>query len=203
MKKEREKKKFFKNKVQMVSYIIIFIICIILFIVIGSIDFDKLEETDAVKFNNIYSNVSKDNRYHFATATDVLNIIQGRSGIVLFGFPENEWTKYYAEYLEEVAKENDIDEINYYDFLRDRENSNGTYETIINHLSDYVPTNDLGVQNIQAPTILIVKNGNILLYLDDESIIKGSIKPESFFNQTEIDNLKEEIKSAMDSYKGV
>ncbi len=200
---KKEKKKFFKNKIQMVSYIIIFIICIILFIVIGSIDYDKLEESDAVKFNNLYSNVSKDNVYHFATSTDVLNIIQGRSGIVLFGFPENEWTKYYAYYLNEVAKENNIQEINYYDFLRDRENSNGTYETIITHLSNYVPTNDLGNQNIQAPTILIVKNGNILLYLDDLSIIKGNIKPESYFDESTINNLMEKLRTALDNYKGV
>ncbi len=203
MKKEREKKKFFKNKIQMVSYIIIFIICIILFIVIGSIDFDKLEESDAIKFNNIYNNVSKDNLYQFATSTDVLNIIQGRSGIVLLGFPENEWTKYYAYYLDEVAKRVGITEINYYDFLRDRENSNGTYETIINHLNNYVPTNDLGIQNIQAPTILIVKNGNILLYDDEVSYIKGDIKPDEYFTKDNINMFEENLELVLNEYLGV
>ena len=200
---KKEKKKFFKNKIQMVSYIIIFIICIILFIVIGSIDYDKLEESDAEKFNNLYPMVAKDNLYVFADAVDVLGIVSAKSGIILMGFPENEWTKYYAYYLNEVAKENNIQEINYYDFLRDRENSNGTYETIITHLSNYVPTNDLGNQNIQAPTILIVKNGNILLYLDDLSIIKGNIKPESYFDESTINNLMEKLRTALDNYKGV
>lgn len=197
-----KKKKFFKNKIQMVAYIIIFIICICLFIYIGTIDFEKLEDSDAVKFSREYNMVSTDNVYKYATATDVLNIIQGRSGVVLMGFPDNEWTNYYAYYLNSVALEVGIDEISYYNFLRDRENSNGTYETILQHLSHYVLTNDLGVQNLEAPTIMVVKNGMILAYMDDNSVIKGNIKPDSYFKDANIESLKYDIRKVLLEYKG-
>ena len=197
-----KKKKFFKNKIQMVAYIIIFIICICLFIYIGTIDFEKLEDSDAVKFSREYNMVSSDNIYKYATASDVLNIVQGRSGVILLGFSKNEWTNYYAYYLNMVAKEVGIKELWYYDFLRDPENSNGTYETILDHLSSYVLTNDLGVQNFTAPTILIIKNGIVLAYLDDTSIIKGNIKPEVYYTDNIITALKDQLKSLLLEYKG-
>ncbi len=197
-----KKKKFFKNKIQMVCYIIIFIICIALFIVIGTTDYEKFEDSDAIKFNNIYNIVDKNNYYEFATAHDVLNVIKGRSGVILMGFPENKWTQYYAKYLNDIAIELNIDKILYYDFLRDRENSNAAYETIIENITEEIPTNDLGVKNIQAPVIMIVKNGRIIDYIDDVTFIKGDINPDEYF-QTEEINLKEKLKNALEIYKGV
>ena len=45
---KREKKKFFKNRTQMVIYLILFAICIYLFIAIGKIDFHKDEESQGL-----------------------------------------------------------------------------------------------------------------------------------------------------------
>ena len=137
-----KKKKLFKNKTQMVIYIILFIICIGLFIYIGNIDYSKNKETDAERFNELYPKVPLDNPYVFADGNDVLHILNGNSGIVLFGFPSNIWTNYNALYLYEVSQEYGINKIYYYDFLDDRDSNNGTYETIITRLNEYVPTFD-------------------------------------------------------------
>ena len=84
-----KKKKFFKNKTQMIIYSIIFIICIALFIVIGKTDFQKDIDTEAKKFHALYNLVDDDNLYVFSDATDVLDILNGRSGVILMGFPMN------------------------------------------------------------------------------------------------------------------
>ncbi len=199
---KREKKKLFKNKWQMIIYIIIFILCIIAFILIGTHDYSPNKESDAIRFSKEFNMVENDNIYKYATSNDVLNIIQGRTGIVLMGFPENKWTNYIAKYLNDVAKELEITEIYYYNFLRDRENNNGTYETIINRISDFVPTNDLGVQNIDAPTILIVKNGHIILYNDETAIIHGNITPDIYYNDYQIMITKNDLKDVLLEYKG-
>ena len=194
------KKKLFKNKIQMVTYLILYLICIGLFIVIGNIEVKNNSLTEALKFSNIYKNVDQDNLYVFANATDVLNVINGRSGVVLFGFPQNKWTSYYAEYLDEVAKEVGIDKIYYYNFLSDRDESNGTYETIVNHLAVYVPTLDEGMSDIMAPTILVVKDGEILIYYDETSIIKGNVTPEVYFDENQIIATKELLKNVLEEY---
>lgn len=195
-----KKKKFFKNKVQMVIYIILFIVCFALFIIIGRMDFEKHYESDAEKFNSLYNLVEKDNIYTFSNATDVLNIINGRSGVILLGFSSNKWTNYTAKILNETAKEVGLTQIYYYDFLQDRKASNGTYETIVNNLSAYVPINDLGRKDIQAPAVLIVKNGQIIAYFDDTAIMRGIIDPKDYYTETEIEATKAKFKMALSEY---
>lgn len=194
------KKKFFKSKTQLVIYSFLFIICIILFIIIGKTDFQKDIDTEAEKFSSLYNMVSDDNLYVFCDATDVLNIIDGRSGIILMGFPSNKWTNYYANILDLVSKELDVDKIYYYNFQKDREESNGTYETIVKRLSVYVPVDDEGFQDIQAPTILIVKEGSIIAYFDDTSIMKGNVTPEVYYTESQKSLVYEGFKTALTEY---
>lgn len=195
-----KKGKMFKNKTQMIIYIIIFIICIGLFIYVGNINFTNNSETEAKKFSNIYNLVPENNLFVFSKVSDVLNIINGRSGVVLMGFPSNEWTNYYASFLNEIALELNIDKIYYYDFLQDRDSNNGTYETVVNKLESFVPTFDNKSRNIQAPSILIVKNGKIIAYLDDTAIIKGNITPKDYYTDNQIEITKEAIKTALLEY---
>lgn len=195
-----KKKSLFKNKTQMVIYTIILIVCIILFIVIGKTDFKKNEDTDAKKFSALYNLVEEDNLYVFSDANEVLNIINGKSGIILFGFPQNKWTNYYANILNTVAKDYKIDKIYYYDFLRDRDESNGTYETIVNKLKVYVTVDDEGTKDLHAPTVLIIKNGEIIGYFDDTSILKGTITPDIYYTENQKAITYEGFKTAIVEY---
>lgn len=194
------KKKFFKSKTQLVIYSFLFIICIILFIIIGKTDFQKDIDTEAEKFSSLYNMVSDDNLYVFCDATDVLNIIDGRSGIILMGFPSNKWTNYYANILDLVSKELDVDKIYYYNFQKDREESNGTYETIVNKLDVYVTVDDEGTKDLRAPTVLIVKDGEIIGYFDDTSTMKGVITPEDYYNEYQSSLIYEKYKTAIIEY---
>ena len=197
-----KKKSLFKSKTQMIVYLILTIICLVLFVYIGEMDFHKNEADEQIKFSNLYNEVSKNNLYVFSNATDVLNIINGRSGVILFGFPLNKFVNTYASILNTVATENGIDKIYYYDFLKDRDESNGTYETIVKKLQVYAPVNDEGVQDIMAPTILIVKNGKVIAYIDDASIMKGDITPDIYYNENEKARIYEILKTALNEYKG-
>lgn len=195
-----KKKDLFKNKTQMIIYTLLFIIIIVLFIVIGKTDFQKDIDTEGKKFHALYDLVEDDNLYVFGDATDVLEILKGRNGIILMGFPSNKWTNHYASILDDAAKEVGIDKINYYDFQKDRDESNGTYETIVNKLKMYVPVSDEGTQDIQAPTVVIVKKGEIIGYFDDTSIIKGNVTPEIYYTEYQTSLTYEGFKTALLEY---
>ena len=184
----------------MIIYILLFVIIIALFIIIGKTDFQKDIDTEGKKFHALYSLVEDDNLYVFADATKVLEIIKGRSGIVLMGFPTNKWTNYYASILDDASKEVGVDKIYYYDFQQDRDESNGTYETIVNKLKMYVPVNDEGIQDIQAPTVLIVKDGEVIAYFDDTSIIRGDITPDVYYTEYQKSLTYEGFKTALLEY---
>jgi len=195
-----KKKSLFKSKTQMIIYSILFMVCIGLFIIISQIDFQKDIDTEAEKFHALFEMVPNENLYVFSDATDVLEIINGRSGIVLMGFPTNKWMNYYADILNRAAMDLNVDKIYYYDFQTDRDESNGTYETIVNKLKVYVPVNDEGIQDIQAPTVLIVKKGEVIGYFDDTSIIKGALTPDIYYTENQKALTYEGFKTALIEY---
>lgn len=194
------KKSLFKSKIQMVVYTFLTIICIILFIVIGTTDFKKNSKNEALKFSNLYNLVSEDNLYVFSNATDILNIVNGKSGVILLGFPKNLWVNMYASILNNTCKEVGIDKIYYYDFLQDRDESNATYETIVQKLNMYVPMNDEGIQDLMAPTVIIIKSGNVIGYFDEASIIKGNINPDIYYTENEKGLIYNKFKTALLEY---
>ena len=116
------------------------------------------------------------------------------------GFPSNKWTGYYASILNDAAKNVGVDEIHYYDFLSDRDESNGTYETIVNNLKVYAPVSDEGVQDIAAPTVIIVKNGKIIGYFDDTAIMHGNVTPDIYYNENARSKIYEGFKTALLEY---
>ncbi|MBQ7031108.1 MAG: hypothetical protein IJN13_01895 [Bacilli bacterium] len=195
-----KKKSLFKSKTQMITYMFLYVLCIALFIIIGQIDFQKDIDTESKKFHSLYNMVEEDNLYVFSDATDVLSIVDGKSGVVLMGFPTNKWMNYYASILNDVAKEVGIDKIYYYDFQNDREESNGTYETIVNKLKVYVPTDDRGIQDIQSPTVIVVKKGEVIGYFDDTSIVRGTVTPEVYYNDNQQAITYEGFKTALLEY---
>ncbi len=194
------KKRLFKNNVQMVIYLIIFVVCIILFIVIGK-NTEKYKDSDEnIKFSNIYKEVSDDNLYRFTNSQKVLEIVKGKSGVILFGFPKNELVGTYASILNDASKDVGIDELLYYDFENDRKESNGSYEKVVSLLTSYVPISDEGKQNITAPTVVMIKNGEVIGYFDIMNDIRGNITKEIYYNENVKARIYEELKLALTNY---
>ena len=77
------------------------------------------------------------------------------------GYPENTWSGYYANILNEAAKDCGITEILYYDFYEDRENRNGTYQSIVLSLSNYLVTLDDGYYSNYEYIFPILKKYNV------------------------------------------
>jgi len=162
---------------------ILFILIIAAFIFVGKKDFTKEIVVDNEKFDSEYSNVSKDNVFIYANAQDVYTRFKNGNAIVFMGFPANKWSGYYADMLNTAAKEVGVKEILYYDFKKDRESKNATYQSIVLKLSSYAYTDDIGMQNIYAPTMFIIKNGKIMYFDNETAMIKGSLNPEDYWNE--------------------
>ena len=163
---------------------ILFILIIAGFIFIGTRDFTKEIVIDNEKFDLEYSNVSKDNVFVYANAQDVYTRFKNGNAVVFMGFPTNKWSGYYANILNTAAKEMGIKEILYYDFKKDREEKNATYQSIVLKLSNFTYTNDKGVQNIYAPTMFIIKSGNVIYFDNETAIMKGNINPHDYWNDS-------------------
>ncbi len=190
--------KLFKNKTQMVIYIILFCLLIYGFIYLGKKDY-KVKLSDNERFSSEFSLVSKDNVFKYVNATDARMVAKGAKGIVLFG-TNNDWVNYYAYIVDKVAKEVGIEEIYYYDFIKNRKDNNGTYEDIVKTLSNYVTYNDKGVAEIYAPSLLVVSNDKVILFDSETSFVKGDILPNAYWNSEKIAEKENQIREAFIKY---
>ena len=152
-------------------------------------------------FNEEYSLVDKDNVYRYINIDEVLDTFN-KSGIIFMGFKENIWSNYYAKYLNEVAKENNIKEILYYDIKKDRQTNNIKYKKLINLLEKYLMMNDEGSLYISVPYLVIIKDGKIMYTDNETSIINGNTTPSLYWNQNNIDNFKDKINNYIVEFKG-
>lgn len=169
-----KRKKFLKS--------IAFILIIAGFIFIGTQEFDSNIEVDNERFDHDYKNVSADNVFSYVNASEVYAALKGGDSIIFMGYPQNKWSGYYANILNESAKEVGIDKILYYDFWEDRENKNAVYQSIILKLSSYLNTVENDTQEILAPSLIIVKNGKVIHFDNETAINIGTITPEDYWS---------------------
>ncbi len=195
-----KKKKFFKSKTQMVIYIIMFCIFIALFIYFGSFEKTANNVSDSDKFINEYKEITTDNVFLYLNAQDTLNYIKNDNVLILFGYKNNSYVGYYANILNEVAKEVGIKKIYYYDMTEDRKYKNGSYESIVNYLKDYIVTLDDGSQNIYAPTFLIKRAGVIKLFDDEDAFVHGYNSAEEYFDNYRTNLKKITLKKALEDF---
>lgn len=172
-----------KKKFKRLFQVILFIVIIIGFIFIGTRDFTKKVVVDNERFDKDYVNVSKNNVFKYSDAVEIYSKLKSDNAIIFMGFPSNIWSGYYANILNEAAKDSGIKEILYYDFYQDRKNKNATYESIVLSLSNYLVTLDNGDKEIYAPTLIIVKDGQIIAFDSETSLVKGNITPEDYWTE--------------------
>ena len=182
---------------QKVFYIISFVFLIGSFIYLGTKNYNApiKKMSDAESFTKEFG-ITSDNRFKYKNAKEILELLNTGTGVIFFSFPENEWSHTYAEMLNDVAKANDEEFIYYYNFKNDRSNSNYYYNNIVKILESYLPATDAGEKNIYAPSVIFVKDGNVVGYDDETSIMKGDISVSNYWTNEKIE-IKEDTFNLM------
>lgn len=129
-----------------------------------------------------YVHVSLDNKnpYIYATYDEVMDILNGKTGVIYFGFPECPWCRNMVPVLADAAKEMGIDKVFYFNALdmRDKKSldkdgkiiveKKGTdeYYKLVDALGDsigaYEGLNDDSIKRLYFPTVIFVKDGKII-----------------------------------------
>ena len=149
---------------------------------------------DNERFANEYKTVTKDNVFVYREINEIINILEKGTGVVYLGFPECPWCKAYVTYLNEVAKEQDVEKVYYYNILEDRKNNTKEYQKIIELLGDYVANDEEGNKRIYVPMVIGVNKGQIVGF-DDETAwdTKGYETPEDYWSQEDLQGLKDKL----------
>lgn len=155
---------------------------------------DKPEITDASKFADEYTEISEDNVFVYASVDEIIDTLENGNGVVYLGFPECQWCQRYVVYLNDVAKENNVDKILYYNIREDRSSNSDNYLKIVDLLKDYLQDDEDGNPRIYVPAIIFMNDGKIVGFDDETSLdTKGCSNADEYWTKDEINDLKERL----------
>ncbi len=198
----------------------------------GFLAFQKVEDTpvitDAVKIKEEYEmlnekindnnlkyptvTLSDDNPFVYRSESEIIDILNNKTGVIYFGFSSCPWCRSVLPILEDAAREVGLAQMFYLDIqnIRDvleldendkvvtsKEGSNGYYqivELLDEYLSEYSLTNEKGEEistgkkRLFAPTVVGVLNGEIV------SFHEGSLDSQKSGYDALDDKEKEELK---------
>lgn len=153
-------------------------------------------------FNNEYNLIDENNVFVYKSIDDILITLDKGTGIIFLGFPECSWCQNYVKYLNDVAVSKNIDIIYYYNFKSIRESNTEKYKKLVNRLDDYLFLDDTGSYRLYAPTLVIVKEGKILSFDNETSLMTNPILPNEYWSEEKINSFKEKIGNYFDEYLG-
>ena len=181
--------------------IIIILIGVVIYLLVRDNNKEDVETTtDAQKFSEEYSSISDDNVFVYASFDEIIDVLDGGSGIVYLGFPECQWCEAYVPYLNEVAKDVGISEILYYNIREDRSNNSENYRKIVELLDGYLTDDEEGNPRIYVPAVIFVNNGTIVGFDDETSLDTGGFtNPADYWSEEEVSDLKSRLTSYMQS----
>ncbi len=160
------------------------------------------QDKDAIRFSEEYTKVPEDNVFDYVSATTIIEVLTSGTGIVYLGFPECAWCQQYVVYLNEVAIENDIDKIYYYNIKDARSNNTENYKEITEILSEYLPTDDEGNERVYVPDVTFVKDGIIVGHDNETSIVTDEDgTPDTYWTSEKITKLKSKLTNYVNLIK--
>jgi hypothetical protein len=125
-------------------------------------------ENDAVRFSEMYP-VSAENPFIIASFEEVTAHLKWGTGIIAFGVPDCPGCRNAFPVLEKAFAKKNMGryagfrgKIIYYNFYDDRETHNERYQTIVDHIKEFLRTDESGNPRIYSPDIFFIASGKIV-----------------------------------------
>lgn len=182
------------NKHTQIIMIVMFVIIAVLVTVLV-INKDKIfsNNKDSINIYEEYNGVDKNNVFTYIDVQDAIKLLKSGTGIICFGFPECPWCQAYFPILNEVAKENNVDTIYYYDIKEIRKENTAEYTQIVSLVKDYLYDDENGNKRVYVPDVYFVKDGKILGHNNDTCTISGG-SPKEYYTKEVRNKLKKDLK---------
>ena len=185
-----------KKKVLIIALVLIVVLGLGVFF--GVKAYKEAHMTDAEKFAKEYTEVSEDNVFVYRDIDEIIQIMEEGTGVVFLGFPECDWCQAYVKYLDEVAKEMEIEEVYYYNIKEDREENTEEYQKIVELLEERLQNDDEGNKRVYVPNVSFHADGKLVGNNCETSLdTKGLDDPEEYWTKEEVEELKASLTKYM------
>lgn len=156
----------------MKKFLKIFLIIVLTFVFTGCIrNKDTINNLDSIKFkeeyealnsNSVVMEIDENNPIKYIEFNEVIDLLNGGTGVLYFGFPGCPWCRNMLPVLFDVAEYNNIETVYYYNPSNIRKNGDDDYKQLTNILNNYLLENEEGEKTLYVPDVYFVKNGEII-----------------------------------------
>ena len=108
-------------------------------------------------------NIALKNKVEIVEETEILNIMDHKTGIVYFGFPTCPWCRNVVEPLIKLANQENVT-LYYINPKVMRDAQNKTYLSLVKKLDSYLDTGENGNKVLYVPDIYFIKDGKIMAH---------------------------------------
>ena len=166
----------------------IFIIIVIFLVFFCGCTVKKTRDvTDSEKFAKEYD-ISNKNSFIYSNVDEIIDILENKSGIILFADSDSDYSKEAVKVLKKVLDNIKYsNKIYYYDPTDIQNKRTKSYRKLLDLLDGYLEYDDNDNTVLYLPDIYIVKNGKIIDHNNDPALMKGNIE----------DNFTEEYKKKL------
>ena len=185
--------------VRKLIYFIIFAVLVAGFVYLG----EKYKDNSLVKTYTItdYYPEADGDIFVVVSGSRLINILKSKdSYLVLIGSSKSEYSKKYLEEIQSIAKELNIEKIEYYDLRRDKTQKNSNYYEIRKLLNGFLTTTDGSEQNLLAPSFYIIKKGKVAYYNTETVAMKNTDNVDKYWTEPKEIEFYSEITVAINKY---
>lgn len=187
-----------KKVVTKIIYAFLFIVMIVAFIYLS----EKYASNSVPKVSVIqdfYSEIKSD-KFEVIRGKKFISLIKNGKSIVFIGNSNSEYSQKYIHELETIIKKLDIDKIYYYDINNDKSQQNSNYYTIRELLNGYLTTTDSSQNNLFAPSLYIIDEGEVKYYNTETVATKNTETIDDYWTKEKEEEFSKEISEAIKKY---
>lgn len=187
-----------KKRILIIALGLIVAIGIGLGIFFGVKAYKEAHMTDAEKFAKEYKEVSEDNVFVYKDIDEIIEIMEEGTGVIYLGYPESEWCQAYVKYLDETAKEMEIEEVYYFNIKEEQENNTKKYKKIVELLDARLQEDEDGNKDLFVPNVSFHAEGKLVGNNCETSLDKNKLEDlEEYWTKEEVKDLKASLTKYM------
>lgn len=184
-----------KRYVTIACIIIAFIIIVSVVVIVK----ENESKNDKLKFAIEYTDIGSDNLYDELTLKETLDFLKYGTGVILFGFPECNWCQEIVPIVNDVAKEQGIKKVYYYNIRDIRQNNTKEYQEIVKLLKDNLDVDENNNLKVYVPDVFVLKRGKVVAHNNDYSRLDG--EADDYFTDSKKQEAKIKYESLLSEYK--
>ena len=158
-----------------------FVIALIAFNVNEAKESEKsVDAVEDLAMHEQYEGLPEDNRFIEESGSQIVDLFENGTGIILLGFKECPWCQKTVPLLNQAAETED-QSVHYLDIREERSNNTHLYRELITILEPYLKKDENGTPTISTPDISYVKDGEIVWRFELDPVTEAEKTPETYW----------------------